>query len=175
MTYDHITKTTGSIEPGLSDFLIGLISEFTTISAPTPPFTNPGDEVAIASAHVPAATKGFYRCYQVKEKHTGKGDPVGSTGAKTLNNEFNIFMPGFDKVQMEFVKNAMNEEWLTLHRDADCSENKWIQLGDECRPAKIEFNYTLGTFEPTGEKGFFGKVMWVGIPKFYEATVPYAS
>lgn len=175
MTYTHIAKTTESVEPGLSDFLIGILKDFTTIAKPTPPFTNPGDEVAIVTAHVPVATKGFLRCYQVKEKHTAKGDAVGSAGARTLQNTASIFIPGFDKIQMELVKNLMNEEIMTLHRDADCSDTKWIQFGDECRPAKFSANYTLGTFEPTGEKGIFAEIMWTGIPKFYEATVPYAS
>jgi hypothetical protein len=51
----------------------------------------------------------------------------------------------------------------------------FIQLGNECRPAEIDGSYTLGTFEPTGEKGIFLKVKWTGIPYIYDATVPYAS
>jgi hypothetical protein len=173
MNYTHIAQNK-VVEPGLSDFLLGLLSDFTTIQKPAAPFSNPGDEVRIKTAHVPATDKGFIRCYQVKQRHTGKGDPAGTFGAMSLNNEYDIFMPGFSPEQMEFVKNSMNDEWMTLHRNSDCDNDYWVQLGDACRPARIEWNYTLGTFEPTGEKGFFGKVKWYGIPKFYEATVPYA-
>lgn len=175
MTYDHLAKTSEGIDPGFSDFLVGVISQFTTIQKVISPAVNPGDEVTIDTAHVPVATKGFYRIYQIKNKHTGKGDPTGAFGAKTLKNEYDVFIPGFDKVQMEWVKNIMNEEIFTLHRDVNCETDKWIQLGDGCKPAEIDINYTIGTFEPTGEKGFFGKVKWTGIPKFYEATVPYAA
>lgn len=173
MAYDHLTKST-NIVPGLSDFLFGIYSEFTSLGKPVAPFANPGDSLRISDAHVPAAGKGFYRAYQVPKKHTGKGDPVGSSGAKTLNNEYDIFIPGFDAVNLEFGVNIMNEEVITLHRDANCAADTWIQLGDDCLRAEIEINYTLGTVGPEGEKGLFGKVRWVGTPKFYEATVPYA-
>lgn len=174
MTYTHLAKTTSSIEPGFSDFLVGIVSEFDTIETPTAPFTNPGDEVRIQGDHVPATDKGFYRIYQIKKKHTGKGDPTGTFGAKTFANEYDVFIPGMDAVQLEWVKNIMNEEVITLHRGVDCGETKWIQLGDGCKPAEIDVNYTVGTFEPTGELGFFAKVKWTGIPKFYEGVVPYA-
>lgn len=174
MAYAHVTKP-ASVEPGLSDFLIGIKSEFTTIQKPVAPFTNPGDSQTIVSAHVPVATKGFYRCYIDKKKHTGKGDQAGTFGSKTLANEYDVFLPGFDAVRLELVKNLMNEEVITLHRDANCDLDTFIQLGNECRPAEIDGSYTLGTFEPTGEKGIFLKVKWTGIPYIYDATVPYAS
>ena len=173
MTYTHVARS-GNIEPGLSDFLVAIFAEFTSFGKPEPPFLAAGDSLTIVDAHVPATGKGFYRAYQVKEMHGGKGDPVGNTGAKTLKNEFNIFIPGFDAVVLEFGANIMNEDVITLHRDANCDAATWIQLGNDCVQARIEINYTLGTIGPTGEKGLFAKVFWTGIPKFYTATVPYA-
>lgn len=173
MLLDHLNASI-QVEPGLSDFYIGLVSDFTTIQKPTAPFTAPGDEVTIKTAHVPVTDRGFLRVYQDKKRHSGKGDPIGTSNARTFNNEFDVFIPGVDKVTMEWVKKAMRSQIITLHRDADCDNPQIIQLGDGCKNAEIEINYTTGTFEPTGEKGFFGKVKWVGIPKFYEATIPIA-
>lgn len=174
MTYTHVAKST-NIVPGLSDFLFSLFSDWDTIAKPVPPFLTPGASLEIVDAHVPFTDNGFKRAYQVPEKHTGKGDPVGSIGAKVWKNEYNIFIPGFDSVIAEFGANIMNEEIITLHRDANCDVNTWIQLGDECQKARMEINYTLGTIGPEGEKGLFAKVFWTGIPKFYKATVAYAA
>jgi len=171
-TYDHVTKPV-FIRPGLSDFLIGVLSEFTTISAPVAPFTNPGDSVTIASAHVPATGKGFYRCYQVKTKHEGKSTSSGTFGAKTMKNEFKVFVPGTDAATLEFVMNIINEEVMTLHRDADCEDPNWFQLGDGCTNAEIDSEFTTGTTD-SGDKGYVLTVKWNGIPKVYAATVPYA-
>ena len=173
MTYNHIAKPAFNL-PGLSDFLIGIKSEFTSLGAPTAPFTNPGDSVTISTAHVPVTGKGFYRCYQIKNKHEGKSDSVGTFGAKTMKNEFKIFVPGTDATTLEFVKSIINEEVITLHRDADCDDPNWLQLGDDCYSAEIDSNFTTGTVEPSGDKGFMLTVKWTGIPKFYSATVPYA-
>lgn len=175
MAYGHIAKPNNT-QTGFSDFLIGIVSEFTTIQKPTPPFTNPGDSVTITTAHVPVATKGFYRGYIDKKKHMGKGDTAGSFGSKTLTNEFEVFYPGLDAIRLEFIKNIINEDVITLHRDANCDiDDVWLQLGNHCRFAEVDANYTTGTFEPTGEKGVFLKVKFTGIPSIYDATVPYAS
>jgi hypothetical protein len=173
MNYAHLEQNK-TVEPGFSDFRIGVLSEFLSIKKPEAPFTNPGDEVKITDSHTFETDKGFYRIYQVKKRHGGKGDPTGTFGAKTLLNEIDVFIPGINAVQMEWVKNIINEEILTLHRDSDCAQDQWIQLGDACRPAEIDINYTTGTYEPTGEKGFFGKIKWTGIPKFYEGTITMA-
>lgn len=171
MTFDHLDASV-QIEPGLSDFYIGIVSEFTSIAKPTAPFANKGDEVRIQTAHVPKTNCGFYRVYQVKKRHQGKGDPAGAFGAKTLVHEYEVFVPGVDPITTEFVKNIINKEVFTLHRDSDCANPQVIQLGDECRPAEIDANYTTGTIEPSGEKGYILKVKWVGIQKFYEAAIP---
>jgi hypothetical protein len=172
MNYAHIAKPAINPEPGFSDFFFIPTAELETIRKPTAPFTAPGDTQTIKTAHVPVDGKGAYRVYQLKEKHTAKGDTAGSFGSKTLKNEVDLFMPGFDAERLEFVKSILNEYVLTWSRDANCDLDTLIQYGNECRPAEIDANYTIGTFEPTGEKGFFLKVKWTGIPYVYAATLP---
>lgn len=171
MNYDHILKPTTNLEPGLTDFLIGIQSQMSSIKKPLAPFTNPGDSQTITETHLFTDPYGFYRAYQVKQKHEGKGDSAGSLGSKTLANEFTVFMPGIDATRLEFVKALQNEDLLTLHRDSDCDNEQWLQLGNECRPATAEVSYTTGTYEPTGEKGFIIKIKWTGIPYVYAGTI----
>lgn len=172
ITYGHLNKPVVNPEPGYSDFFFIPIKELVTVRKPVAPFLVPGDTQTIKLAHVPAAGKGAYRIYQVKDKHTGKGTTAGNKGSKTMANEANIFMPGFDAERLELVKALLNEDVLTWHRDANCDLDLLIQMGNDCRPASIEWNYEIGTFEPTGDKGFFGTVKWTGIPYVYAAVLP---
>lgn len=171
MNYTHIAKKTTNVEPGLTDFLIGIKSQFSSLKKPVAPFTSPGDSQKITDTHEFTEPYGFYRAYQIKDRHEGKGDSAGTFGSKTLVNEFKVFMPGLDAEMFEFAKAIQNEEVITLHRDSDCDNEQWIQLGNDCRGARVEANYTTGTFEPTGEKGLFLTIKWTGIPYVYSGTV----
>ena len=173
MGYGHIIKPVNPPMPGLSDFYYAPISEFTSLKKPVGPFTDIGDEQTISQTHT--LDNGFYKAYLIKEKHEGKGSTVGTIGSKTLLNEFKIFIPGFDAKRLEIVKKLLNEELITLHRDSDCDNGYYIQQGTACRPVRVDAEYTTGTIEPNGEKGFILTCKYVGIPYIYSGTVTIAS
>src|SRR5262245_51956149 len=100
MTYDHIGKPTVDPQTGITDFLICIFDEFLSIKKPVAPFNNPGDSQKITETHTFNDPFGFYRAYQVKDKHEGKGDTAGTFGSKTLKNEMTVFVPGLDEIRL---------------------------------------------------------------------------
>lgn len=171
--YGHIIQPENPPMPGLSAFYYAPVGEFTSIKKPVAPFTEIGDTQKITQTHT--LENGFYRAYIIKQRHSGKGSTVGSIGSKTMLNEYQVFIPGIDAKRLEIVKKMLNDEFITLHRDSDCDNGFYLQLGTECRPVYFDAEYTTGTIEPNGEKGFILTAKWAGVPYIYSGTVTIAG
>ena len=164
MSYNTLTKAANH-DPGLSDFFFCELSAFLVLQD-----ADPGTQT-ISATHTFTSPEGFKKAFIIPEKHTGKASTVGSLGSQTLKNEFEIFIPGIDDATLVFVKNAINDTFITIHTDADCDNPQKYQLGNACKPERMTSDMSIGTFEPTGEKGFMMKVTWAGIPYIYAGAI----
>ena len=169
MSYTSLTAAANH-DPGLSAFLFSEIEAFYSIAMPVS-----DDTQVIVDDHVFIAGEGWKVAYIIPEKHTGKATTVGSLGSQTLKNEFEIFIPGADDATLMFVKQCLNDRFITLHRDADCDNPLLYQLGNACKPARMTCDMEIGTFEPTGEKGFNIKVTWPGVIYLYAGAITFPS
>ena len=159
--YTTLTKAANTF-PGLSKFFFCELSGFASIAEPASSATQ-----IISGDHTFPSGEGWKTAYIIPEKHTGKASTAGTLGSQTLKHEFEIFIPGIDAWTLDFVKQALNDTFITLHRDADCSNPLMYQLGNACRGVRMTSDLSIGTFEPTGEKGFTMKCTWAGIMYLY--------
>lgn len=169
MGYNSIDKAANH-DPGLSMFLFSELDAFYSIAVP-----HSDDTQVIVDDHRFITGEGWKVAYIIPEKHTGKATTVGPLGSQTLKNEFDIFIPGIDDATLNFVRACLNDRFITLHRDADCSNPLLYQLGNACKPARFTCDMSIGTFEPTGEKGFTMKVTWAGIMYLYAGVITFPS
>lgn len=165
MSYNTLTKPLNHF-PGLSDFFFCELSVFDTIAD----VAAPGGQT-ISDTHTFTMGEGFKKAFIIPEKHTGKASTAGTLGSQTLKNEFEVFIPGIDDATLTFIKNALNDVFITIHTDADCDNPQKYQLGNACRGVRMTCDLTIGTFEPTGDKGFTCKFTWAGIPYIYDGAV----
>ena len=159
--YAHLKtpKNTGS---GVGDFiLLAPVSDFTAIQCPVAPFTNPGDQVTIKTAHTFTTGRGFIRIALAPEKNQLTAKTIGDKGFQKLDQEYDVFIPGSYAEVHEFVKNILNTPLIVLGKDSDCSADLWYQLGCDCVFAYMSVDFATGTTKD-GNKGYSGKVSYLG-------------
>ncbi|MBS1684769.1 MAG: hypothetical protein JSS76_08445 [Bacteroidetes bacterium] len=166
MGYNTLTKPL-NLMPGLSKFLFCEKSAFSTIAPAIP-----GSQI-IGADHTFPSGEGWKTAYIIVDEHTGKAATAGNKGSQTLKNEFSVFLPGIDDATLSFVKKALNDEFITLHKDADCDNPLWLQLGDECKGATMTCDLEIGTTAPDGRKGYILKFTWPGIMYIYTGQITY--
>lgn len=164
MGYNTLTKAANYF-PGLSTFFFSELSSFDVLADPL------ADSQLISGDHTFVSGEGWKKAYIISEKHTGKATTAGSLGSQTLKYEMEVFIPGIDEPVLDFIKNALNDQFITMHRDADCSNPMLYQIGNACRGARMTCDMVIGTFEPTGEKGFTCKFIWAGIMYLYTGVM----
>ena len=149
-----------NIQPGLTKFWFCEKSAFSNIAT-----HNPNSQIIYGNHTFPAG-EGWKTAYILKDKHTGKGTTIGTKGAAVVKMEMEVFLPGIDDATLSFVKRAINDEFITLHKDSDCEYPLVYQLGDECVGATVTCDLSIGTIEPNGEKGFtlkfsYNNLLWI--------------
>jgi hypothetical protein len=156
-TYANL-KEPKNLGSGISDFvLIAPVKDFDSIKAPTAPFTNPGDEVTIKTAHVFKDDKAFAKFALAPEKNSYDAKTIGDTMFQKLDHELKIFIPGSYAEAHEAVKNIINTPLIVLVKDSNCGADLWYQLGNSCVYAYAKFDFSTGTTKD-GVKGYSGTV-----------------
>lgn len=167
-------KTPQNVESGIAEFvLIAPVSDFEDdgIKCPVAPFTNPGDEVKVKTAHVFKEDKAFAKYILAPEKNELNATTIGDTGFQKLNLELKIFIPGSYAEVHEAVKNIINTPLIVLAKDSNCPANMYYQLGCDCTYAWAKFDFSTGT-TVNGVKGYSGTITYQqGYIQLYTATV----
>lgn len=159
--YAHLKqpKNTGS---GVADYLlVAPVDWFAPdgIKCPVAPFTNPGDEITVKTAHVFDAGKGFLRIALAPEKNQYNAKTIGDKGFQKFDHEYDVFIPGSYAEVHEFAKNIINTPLIALGKDAECSADMWYQLGCDCVFAYMTLDFSTGTTKD-GVKGYQGKITY---------------
>lgn len=154
--------TPKNVASGIADFIyLAPVVDFAAdgIKCPEAPFTNPGDEVTVATDHEFLATKGFVKVLLAPEKNQLTGKTIGDKGFAKLDVELDVFFPGSYPVVHEFVKNVINTPLIVLVKDSECSEEMYYQLGCDCIYAYMSVDFSTGTTKD-GNKGYNGKITY---------------
>ncbi|MBS1684753.1 MAG: hypothetical protein JSS76_08365 [Bacteroidetes bacterium] len=164
MSYNTLLKP-DNLAPGLTAFYFCEKEAFLALQSAT------AGTQTISTTHTFPAGEGFKTGYVQPDSHTGKAATAGNKGSQTLKNEFQVFLPGINDANLTFVKQALNGEFITLHKDADCDNPLILQLGNDCKGAILTAALEIGTTEPNGQKGFMLTFTWPGIMYIYEGAI----
>jgi hypothetical protein len=157
-------KEPANVFSGISDFvLVAPVSDFEAngIKSPAAPFTDPGDEVKVKTAHVFKAGRAFAKILLAPEKNQLSGTTIGDLGFQKQDQTLDIFIPGSYAEVHEFAKNIINTPLVVLTKDSNCPANMWYQLGDGCTYAWAKMDFTTGTTRE-GIKGYKGTITYLG-------------
>lgn len=160
---------------GIADYvLLAPVSFFDVdgIKCPEAPFTNPGDEVKILTAHTFLSGKGFIRVALAPEKNQLNAKTIGDKGFQKLDFELDIFVPGSYADVHELIKNLINTPLIAIVKDSNCGADILYQLGCDCVYAYASFDFSTGT-NNQGVKGYNGKITYQnGYIQQYAAGAP---
>lgn len=151
-----------NIGSGISDVLyFAPMRDFEAngIKCPEAPFTNPGDQVKITTAHVFKAGKAFAKLQLAPEKNLFTSKTVGDKGFNKFEHEVDVFMAGSYAEVHEFAKNALNVPMIGIVKDANCESELYYQFGCDCLGAYLTFDFNTGTTKD-GNKGYNGKLTY---------------
>ncbi len=166
-------KTFKNTQSGISDYvLIAPVYDFEDngIKCPVAPFTNPGDEVRIKTAHVFKEDKGFIKFALAPEKNQLDAKTIGDTGFQKLDFECKVFIPGSYAEVHEAVKNLINQPLIAMVKDSDCAAGIHYQLGCDCVYAYFKADFSTGTTKD-GVKGYSGTITYQnGYVQLYTLT-----
>lgn len=134
--YGHITK---SSNPDFgsggykNEFLFAPFVDFTALQAPAPGATPAiGDYRTIGTAHTFGAGAGFFSFAAKIHSATGKGSTVGDDGAQEIEYTYEIAITGDGPGIQEQIERLLNDDVIVLFKDAECSANTYVQLGNAC-------------------------------------------
>jgi hypothetical protein len=157
-------KTPQNVGSGVADFmLIAPVSDFVEggIMCPEAPFTEPGDEVTIKTAHSFLAERGFAKWILATEKNKIDGATLGDKGFQKLDLTLEAMIPGSYAEQHEAIKNIINVPLIVLIKDSNCAADMYYQLGCDCVYAWATANFATGTTRE-GNKGYTISISYLG-------------
>jgi hypothetical protein len=162
----HQNQSSGLAE----QILIAPMSWITEPAVPTAPFTNPGDEVTVKTAHTFAATKGFTKHQLAPQKAKLDIKTKGELGANGHSQELEVFIPGSYAQAHEQMKKWMNTPLMAMIKDANPGSKMYYQLGyDENLAAWLVPDFMTATTKD-GIKGFTVKITYDDGALLYDAT-----
>lgn len=145
------------------------LSAFTAVAPVTAAPAALGDKVTVPTDHTFAVGDGFWKWALRLHSATVTGATVGDDGAKEMEWTAVGDILGDSASTQEQMQNLLNEDGIFLLRDADCSANQHIQLGDECVSPAVSVEFT-GNTTKEGKKVY--KVTIVcKVKYFYEGVV----
>ena len=163
-------KYPSNILSGIADYvLLAPVGWFTSIKYPVAPFTSPGDEVLIKTAHTFSSGKGFVKYLLAPEKNQFDAKTIGDKGFQKFDQDLRIFIPGSYAELHEAMKNWLNTPLIALARDSSCAANIYYQLGSECVYAYLTVDFSTGTTKD-GVKGYTGAINYAS-----DAVYVYAA
>jgi hypothetical protein len=148
-------------------------ADFLALQAPDPAATALGDQVTIDTAHTFTSPKGFISHATKTHTVTGKAGTVGEDGASELEWTYVFVILGDNASTQEQMQNQLNDELIYLFKDADCLENQYVQLGNDCVSPTVSVEFD-GKTTKEGKKEY---TVTVKCKKryFYTATVTEAT
>jgi len=165
-----------STESGLAEFLFAPVSEFSAIQVAPSTGTSAGETAEITTAHTfTASNDGFVKAKTDNRMHSIDFKDAGELGSKVSTSTAKVrFKFGSEAEMLEFVREAKNDEFITLHKTAKCGDGMYMQLGCACQGATISFDGKTGTLKD-GSKYIEGTVEYFGEPVMYSASVDLAA
>ena len=175
-TYYKQDTFSGATESGLGEFLFAPVSDFDTIEVAPSSGTSAGETAEITTAHTfNNAGDGFIKGKTDNRMHSIEFKDAGELGSKVSTSTAKVrFKFGSDSEMLEFVKNAKNDEFITLHKTAKCGDGMYMQLGCACQGATFTFDGKTGTLKD-GSKFIEATVEYFGEPVMYSASVDMKS
>jgi hypothetical protein len=143
--YAHITRNT---DPEFASggyknvFLFAPRVDFLVLSGTVTPVVALGDALTISAAHTFTPPKGFIEYACKTHSVTLKSTTTGEDSAQELDHTAEFTVLGDSASTQEQLQRLLNDDVIALLKDADCAENQYIQLGNECvSPTfKVEFD-----------------------------------
>lgn len=162
--YANITTATqpnkdGGYKPTL---FFSPLGDITTWQYPTGAGLVLGDSTNIAIAHTWAANKGAYQWETKIGSVKLTADTQGDEGAKVPVWKAEIEIMGFDAATLEQMVNSLNDQKVIWLKDSNCiTANQNVQMGDECNPVTVSWNFDGKDSLPTstGTKGFMVTIL----------------
>lgn len=154
-------------------FLFASRADFLLLSGVITPAVNLGDKVTISAAHTFTAPKGFIEYACKTHSVTLKSTTVGEDSEQELEHTAEFIILGDSASTQEQIQRILNDDVITLLKDADCAANQYVQLGNDCvfPTFKVEFD---GKTTKEGKKQY--KVSVTCKKKyFYSYTVTKAA
>ena len=165
--YENLTSPQ-NVPSGIAEFaLIAPMAWITTLAVPVAPFTNPGDEMTITTAHTFATGKGFAKHQLAPQKNKLDIKSRGEVGVSGQSQDAEIFVPGSYTQVHEQVSNLLNTPLLVLLKDANSAADLYHQLGTDTVSAWLTADFSTGTTKD-GQKGYTLKIVFDGSPLFYK-------
>lgn len=145
--YAHIAKADQkNVDGGYkNEFLFAPRADFLSIAKPTDTPAAVGDKRKITTDHTFTAPAGFYSWRLKQQPNTIAGESTGDPGTKKIVWTGTIYLLGDSASTQEQIENILNDDIICLFKDADCSSNEYIQLGDECVSPAVTVTFTGNT------------------------------
>jgi len=115
---------------------------FTAIQVPTPTPAALGDKFKITTAHTFPTDEGFISWLCKQDSVTIKGVTIGDPGSNEMEYTSTFILLGDGAATQEEVTEQLNSNNLWLLKDSAClAGNPYVQLGNECVPAKVSIEF----------------------------------
>ncbi|MDH7463976.1 hypothetical protein QEG73_21925 [Chitinophagaceae bacterium 26-R-25] len=125
-------------KPGHSDVvLFARVADFETIATPTSPWAAPGDSVKITTAHAFPEGGGFFSLQCKAKSIDPTGDAQGEAGGQVPTFKYKCIVKGDSPEILEWVLQALNEDFVVLFNSPECGKDEYIQIGGKCTPANL--------------------------------------
>lgn len=162
--------------PGIgSRILIAEVQHITAFGAFKTPVEAPGDEFIIEGDHVFEEDKGFV-AWETEDDVANLKIPItGATSSLGLKPELTVFLPGLDPARLWSA--VQNKKLIVLVQAFGCGAGQYVQLGDECNPARIlpSDGFDSGVAGGNTPRGITVKIGSNYATYFYEGTVTMAE
>lgn len=148
--FSIVPKVT-NVKPGFTKVWVAPRDFFATLEEPVGSGA-PGVTMEIATEHTFAALKGWLPL-AVKiggAKLTGTGE--GEIGSRREKWTLEAKVSGLTSKQLEMFVNMLNEDMIVVMQDAQCPDAGVWQLGCDCDPATMNWNFDSGVSRGTNPK-----------------------
>lgn len=162
----------GTNRPGIgSRIRIAELAWFDEFGAFVDPIVSPGDELRISGTHTFLEDKGFVT-WETEDDIAQLMAPV--TGARSslgLKPELDLFLPGLEPERI--WASFQNKSLIILVDAFGCNSGKYIQIGDQCNPARImpSDGFKSGVAGGNDPRGVSLKIGSNYALYFYEGTI----
>ncbi len=155
VVYKHLRQVKNSTS-GLADtILIAQKDWFETIACADPNAATATLDTAtlIAENHVFKAGFGFIEIQCAPFKNKLDGATIGEVGSSSFDNTISAMVPGSHEALHETIRQFKNQSLIALVRDGNCSEERYYQLGCDCKGAWMAASFSTGEGKG-GQKGY---------------------